>query len=533
MKKSIVMVVSALLLLLAVIFLALPYYFGVKAEASLQAQSRMLARTSFLEVVSYRYERHWFSATETTVIRFKPALARRFASQLPDNVNTLLHEPITLVNHVQHGPFADGLKPARAVVSTQLQYSPEVAKILARFFGTQIPVTIHNRLDLLGGGTLDVAIPSFDYEELSGIKMHWQGLNGQVRYAENFVRYDTQVASPGLKITLADKGEVSYQGLQFTAHTEDGQSQLSLGNSQFKLGEINLVWRDGIDYDIKLNELLNLVTDLQIGAFINPTGTVAPSQVNLKDFSFDTKMAETGEFIEADGRMRFAKLMYGTEAYGPMDVDVRAEHLHAGGLLALKTKMAELADRGLPEDSLRTEIIAAARQEGLPLFTHDPVFKLNRFELNTPQGQLKVAGQMGFKGVQAADLSQFNALVNKTEADFQISVPQKLLENMAENQASRIFSVDKTAENPPDMADVKETARLMVSSTLQSMQRDGYLQLSNGIVQSQIKLVQNKLHLNGKPFETTPEPDYDEITAEEPVAASAPAVPAKKAASAP
>ena len=52
--------------------LGTPYYLGIKAEESLTAQQKLLQESGFLTVESHQYERGWFSATETTVIRLKP-----------------------------------------------------------------------------------------------------------------------------------------------------------------------------------------------------------------------------------------------------------------------------------------------------------------------------------------------------------------------------------------------------------------------------------------------------------------------------
>ena len=112
MKKSLwvlALLAAAVLLLLA----GLPYYLGIKAEQSLQEQQALLAKTSFLQVEQHDYQRGWFSSTETTVVRFKPSFLASVQKQLPDNIQTILREPITLVSHVRHGLFAGSLFTCR------------------------------------------------------------------------------------------------------------------------------------------------------------------------------------------------------------------------------------------------------------------------------------------------------------------------------------------------------------------------------------------------------------------------------------
>ncbi len=508
----------AVAVVLLLVLAGLPYYLGIKAEASLKQQQTLLAQTSFLAVERHEYQRGWFSSTETLVLRFKPSFLANVQRQLPDNLQTVLREPITLVSEVRHGPFAGSLTPVRAQVRTELRFTPETEKILMRFFGQQAPATLHNTLYLTGGGQLQLSIPSFDYEELSGIKMAWQGLESRMDYQPGFVEYDTHTVSPGLRMVLADKGEASYSGLDIRTHSRDGANQITLGNSQLQLQNFTLQWHQGAEYDIKLNELVNLVTDLQIGAFINPSGSIMPAKVSLDQLTFSTELNEDGEWINSRGQFGFAKLNYGDTAYGPLAIEASAEHLQAASLLALKHKLTELSTRPLDAEQMQQAVVAAARNEGLGLFSNNPVIRLQRFDLQMPEGMVAVSGEIGFKGLNAEDMRQINTLLRKTEADIHLKLPQKLLEEMAVSQARNIFTVDDSAGGEEALLDIDNTVRLMVSSTIRSMQQDGYLKVTDGMLETDITIRDSQLQLNGKPFVTEPEPEPWEAEA-----ASAPA----------
>ena len=125
--------------------------------------------------------------------------------------------------------------------------------------------------------------------------------------------------------------------------TEDGLTKLALGKSSITLDKFLLQWKENIDYNVKLNELVNLVTNLQIGAFINPTGTIAPSKIEVSKLRFDTQTGEVDKFINSEGRFQFESLTYGEDKYGPLDINVAAQHLDAASLLALKNKIAEVS----------------------------------------------------------------------------------------------------------------------------------------------------------------------------------------------
>lgn len=515
MNKRIVTIVAALVAVVLLILLGLPYYLGIKAQQSLDEQRALLAKNSFLLIEKQSYERGWFSSTETMQIRFKPSFFAGVQQQLPDNVRTVLQQPITLVNHVHHGLFAGSIRPVRAHVETELQFTPQAKQILDRFFGQNAPLQLENTINLSGSGQIHVVIPKFNYEELSGIKINWQGLDSTIDYAKDFNSYDSHTVSPGLDVILATKGHASYQDLKLNSHTEHGKTSLALGNSDLSIKNITFIWNDVSDNSIRLDQLVNLVTNLQIGAFISPAGSSIPAKINIQDLKLATSTQEKDQWINSNGKFGFAKLEYGNDVYGPLDIDASAEHLDAASLVAINNKITQLSTQNLNNEQLRAAIVSAVRNEGQGLFTHDPLIKLNSFKLQMPQGLIDIHGSLGFKNLLASDMQQFGLMLNKTESEMDFAIPQAIMENFAISQARAFFTVDASAGGPEALEDIDQTIRLMIDSAVKSMQTKGYIQVNNGVIKTHLKLMGGKLYLNGKMWnnESEPEPDYAELPA--------------------
>ena len=510
MKKKLVAGLAGLAAAAAAVVGGLPYYFGKQAETVLDGQYRLLQESSFVTVESRIYERGWFSSTETLQVRLKPTLLNNAAGYLPDNLKTVLSEPVTVVNRIQHGPFAGGF--AAAKVESEFRYRAESEKVLKRFFGDKTPVSLTNTIGFGGSGRLNLSIPAFDYDELSGIALNWKGLEGQTDYTSGWQSYKSGYTAPGLHVKLADKGDIVLENLHIGSDTYDSPSKLAVGSSSFKLNRLDLQWQEGLDYNIKLNELVNLVTDLQIGAFINPTGTVPPSKITVENLRFDTTMNEEGGWASSEGRFRFDKLAYGNDTYGPLDINVAAEHLEAASLLAVKRKLAEIASKNMSEDDIRTALLHTARNEASGLFTGNPVIKIRTFDFALPQGKIHADGQIAFNGLTRGDLDDFAAMLKKTQAEFRFNVPEPLLESMAVSRARSLFTVnpEDEAEGTAAVDDIDETLRLMVQSTVRSMAGQGFLTLDDGgNIATRIDIAQGRMKLNGKVFEA--EPEFDDL----------------------
>ncbi|WP_034334323.1 YdgA family protein [Conchiformibius kuhniae] len=513
MKKILLATVVPLVL---AVFLGTPYYLGIKARETLTEQHRVLADTFFFDVVSHDYDQGWFSSTETTVIRFHPNLLSNLSKQLPANIQTVLDKEITLVNHVKHGLFADGIRPVRASVRTEFRFDPKVQEILNRFFNNpaQDPFTVRNTVYLGGGGKMDVRIAPFNYEELSGIKLNWQGMRADIAYQDGFKNYTTRFDIPGLSAVLADMGQITLENITVNSETREGREGVSLGASDTKLGRFEIEWKENIDYNLRLNDLVNAVTDLQIGAFINPTGTVAPAKLAVHNLAYQSQTDENKGFIDAKGRFSFEKLLYGEESYGPLDIDVSAEHLDAKSLAALKNRWQQMSTEAVDADKWQQQMLASLRKEGAGLFTNDPVLKVNKFELALPSGHIKVRGGLRFNGLEAVDLNDFAAMLGKMHAEIDLDVSKKVLESFAVTQARSFFATDAPDDageqadlTAKEQQDVDETVRLIMGSMLDNLHHDGYITLADNAVKTKIVLQEGKPTLNGKPFEVKPDED--------------------------
>lgn len=491
--KKILVLVSVLVLFLG----GVPYYLGGKAQQTLTAQHKVLSEKFYVDIMSRDYQRGWFSSTETTVVRLHPEVLAKVHPYLPENIKNVVNQPITIVNHIKHGLFADGIKPVRAVVESEFQYAPDAAKTLSRFFGNAAPVRMRNVIGLSGAGDIEITVANLDYEELSGIKINWRDMKGLLHYQDQFVATDWRLNAPETQLQLADKGSLNMQGFVLKSSNQNQQSDYF----SVDLNHFEVKWNDTLAYNVRLNDLVNLITDLQIGAFINPNGNIAPNHIVLSKLHYQTQSQNQAQLLNSKGIFAFEKLQYGEDDYGPLNIDFALDNIDAKALAALKQRWQKIATTQMDAEQAKQQILEAIRQEGAGIFTSNPLFTLNKFEFNTPDGDIRVNGKLTFKDLQAADLYHLSAMLRKTEADFHFNVAQKLLETFAINQARGLFTVEDN-HSKTEQEEINETIKLLTDETIKSMQAKGYLITENNTVQTHFVLQNNTITLNDQTFET-------------------------------
>ncbi|TCP08481.1 uncharacterized protein YdgA (DUF945 family) [Crenobacter luteus] len=491
------------------------YWAGLKAEETLAEQHRMVAALPFFKVKSHRYERGWFSSTEVTELTFNRRLTGPYEAMLPDSVRPLLGATIKYTHHVDHGPFPGlsrfDLRPARAFVSTEFDMSESTRKTLAKFFGDAEPITVTNRLGLTGGGELKVNIPAFDYEEtLSGVKVKWQGFDLGVDYASGYKEYQTEALSPGFLLEAATKGKVAFDGVRYLSDVRPGNTGVRLGSSELTVNGVQLNWQDSVPYSLKLNELVYLLTRVRVGEFINPSGEFRPSDVQLKALRYQIVTSEQGDFVNTRGKLDFERFSYNQSVYGPLKLDISANHLHGPTLVKLDEEIGKIPFEGVEPAKLRQAYLDAIKTHGVPLLANEPRLVVNEFSLKMPTGEAHLKGQLALNGFTEADLKDPVAFLSRFSADAAVALPRQTLENLVVAQARNLFTVDASAEEQPDVAEIDNLAKSLLDAQLTEWDAQRFIKLENGQISTSLHFKDGKLSVNQKPV-SLPWQESDEL----------------------
>lgn len=504
MTKHIWRLAAGGLVILASGFGGSAYWAGIKAEKTLAEQHRIVAGLSMFKVKNHSYQRGWFSSTEVTELELNPEFIGPYLSLLPEQSRNLANVSLRYTNHVDHGPLPElsrfGFKPAQAVVRTEFEMSPETRKTLKRFFGDAEPITVTNRLYLTGGGELQVLVPKFEYEEpLAGVKINWQGFTAKVDYESGYSQYGVDARLPGLMVDAATKGHVELDGLNWLSNTRPGQTGVKLGASELSIGRVRMDSRESIPYEIRLNELVYLLTRVRVGEFINPSGEFKPSTVELKDLHYQISTSEQDEFINTRGKLDFATLSINQKAVGPLKLDIAATHLHGPTLVKLDAALTAIPFNGADPAALRKQYVDTVLKEGLPLLTANPRLIVNEFTLKLPEGEVKLNGQLALNGLVDADLKKPIDFLGKVDAEAALSVPRPTLEDLVVAQARNLFVVDATAENAPNVEDIDELARNLLATQLSTWKEQRFITMNGEQIDTKMEWKGGKLLVNQHP----------------------------------
>lgn len=476
MKKNALIASGAIIGGALVAFLGSTWWAGKTTEETLAKQHKLIADLPYFVVKSRDYQRGLFTSSERTTVALNPALIEPYFNMLRPSGQPMPKFELTYVQHIKHGPFPllgqGNLTPLKAAVVTDIEFSDESKKMLAKFFGEQKPLQIENRIKFNEDGIFTLKIPTFSYEEaLSKVKSNWQGLDASIVYGGDFNKVDIYAKAPGFRLEAGPKGTFELKNLAFETHNVRSSSGLMLGEGKFTLDEVTAHIAEG----------------------------EKPIDVKLETLAYLVKSGATGDFIDATGDITLKTLTLNEKAYGPVKIAVEANHLHAPTLAKLNKGLTAI-QKAFPDPTVQgPKMLEMLRKDGLPLLRNDPSIALKELSVKLPEGLLLLKGNLALKGFEDKDMDMPLKVLEKLQAKVDLRVPKKVIETYVLWQARGMIATDTTEGERPDTEDLDNLARNLMENQIKKLTQQNLIRVDGDSLTAIAEWKAGKLVVNGTP----------------------------------
>lgn len=469
---------------------------GKQVETALAEQYKQLESIPYVKVINRQYERGLFSSTEVVTFEIFGDMFRSIGKAQKEAAKGEAAEGEAAVSPAAGKPTTPPLEPLRFTVRSQIKHGPapglaavaaasadselvldgKMQQELSKLLGDKKPLTAHTVYRFDGGGKTDVASPAFAADIPSensekASRLSWQGFTATVDFSKNMQSYSMTGEAPMLEILDGKAIEMVMTNLKFTGEQKrifDDEPLLYSGTQRFTLAEIK-------------------VSD--------KNSEQAPAV--LKQVAYDIALPVNGEFVDLVAKMGAESMQIGGQNYGPAHYDFSVKRLHARTIAKLYRAMlnmysdpAFLTGTGEPHRAL-----APLAEPALELLKHNPELRIDRLSFKTAQGEASVAASARLKDAKAEDFANPMSLLAKLEASADLALPERLLGDMSAGAMQR---GGQEAQSTPEMAAMKQQ---MLEQQLASFAQQGYITRTDGVVKSKIEFRNNKLAINGKPFD--------------------------------
>ncbi|MBY0345291.1 MAG: YdgA family protein [Neisseriaceae bacterium] len=494
------------------------YWMGIKTQEVLEEQLDSLKTLPFIVIKSQAYDRGIFSSTQTVELEIDRTKLGNTLKLLPDFLQALSQHSIRYTNEISHGPLPQLHGIDSAHVLTVFEYAPETQKTLSAFFGNQTPLSIENAIGFGGKGQLTFIIPAFNYKEtLAGVTLDWAGLNASINYTRHFNEYISDLTLPSLILSVKDKGGFSFNEAQFHTEKKRDASGLYVGKTQSQLANMTFNWQEKIAYNLKLNDLIEVMTQIKLGNFINPTGQILPSSLSVKNLTYQADSRISEGYLSGNGVLSFERFLYGSTPYGPFKIDVAIDHFDAQGLLTLSQSLENLVQEASNRNP-NSAFMQTIKKQGWPILSHQPKISLNQLSLTTPNGLVDLSGQFTLDPLTETDLLNDTALLRKMAIQLKVNVPKLMIQNLVLAQIHATASIDSSAKDETDWTEIDKTFINMLDSLVSAWVHKGYIDQQGAQLKTQLKLNNGNLSVRDKVIKHWEQEDnIDELMGSAPI----------------
>ncbi len=501
--------IGGIVIALVLLQLITAYVFGYMAQTELETQFKRMTDSQLIKVVKHEYNRGLFSSDENTELAINSAAISNILRLLPQNQNNaesslsgFLNQSYSIkyTTHVTHGLLAALINgdpvPSIAYAKTTIEYPDNFKKILDTFFGKKTPISIENTIFLNKSGRYRISSPSFNYDEaVSGVKVVWGGLNWTIGYNEKVDQFKNKFSMPLFSLSAPTKGKVEINAIEYNSNTKYSVNKIKVGTTNLSLGSLEVAWKDKITFGFKAGDVIHMLTGISATEFLNNIDSLDPFDFKLGNVNYSSNSSDVDNFFKASALVKFDSLSSNSKVYGPMNLDLSVGHIYSPAFSILADKIESLSTKS--ESVIDENMLNTVTKYFGPILVRNPIINLNKFELNSPDGAIKISGSATTNNFTLDDLDEQQKFMQKLVLDINISVPKPVLSYLFIMQMKYLLSAGNAQIDPQSAEALTKVVNILLDSQINTWLKKGYLKNNNNSLETHMIIKDGQLSLNG------------------------------------
>ncbi|WP_131794954.1 YdgA family protein [Fluoribacter gormanii] len=464
---------SGFIISLVVLILAAYYFIGLAIKSTLNKNIESIPKSSAFSVHLDKYHRGWFSSQAIVTLKmYIPA-----QSTTDKNGVTKTEPPVDLNMDVpvliKHGPFIktpNGVRFGLGLITTQPETHYEAF------------------INYLNKTVFRYTLPSFSLEGKIGqnegdFQLNWQGLTSLLCVSSNLNHID---------------GNLRLWGL----NGEANNSTSTQSNITFKIGEV------GYDYEFKRHQEWLWLGQTRFDIPSVAIDLAGTKNFELTGFDFSARSDVSDNALNIDFKLSLQKLFTNNQNYGPGILHLNFRNLDP----AIVAKINQQEFNMIQNNSDPNLAMAAFATELPLLFAKGAVLELSEMTLNLPGGKIIGNFKLSVPKGEANDLSQvmqkmqgegyFRAPIATVKELMTESIKSDLANNTETSPETQVTSPGST--NPTQiLSNPDNQAANKAEKILQNLVSKGFLKVEGNDYVFTFKLENQKITVNGQPFNST------------------------------
>ena len=452
MKKLRLLIITVLL---AAVFL--PFLLGFEIQNRYRGILAEFEAAGY-QLTSHSYERGFYESQAESVL----SLPVNAANADIKNIS------VKVKSQILHGPYSlDGWTGDLAQITSAFLYDDKPV------FPEDMQADIFTTIGYSGGGVTHINLPRLSHpaELEKGLFMDFYGLKGDIDFNLIDGRLTLNLSGDGFKIYSPGSGRLEVGKLSLTSESLRDVNDLMLGGGDMSVASFRIM-DESNQFSIELDNLV-----------LSATSSVDAGNVNMA------------------ASYRFDQLLAADQRYGPAELEMEVLSISAEVMARFQESVREMQEKQLPPQQQGLAIMGVM-MSALPAFLEqNPGFRINKFELLTPQGQVSANFSLAAQDMKVTDISAAPLLIQKLVGDAAVQVPEPLVKQILtginfQQAMKSLQNSDNAAEM--DMATLQSNIELLTTEQIETVIRQGFVERRGNMLVSKANLKAGLLSINGK-----------------------------------
>lgn len=424
MNKIVTIVIVVAAVLIAAVA-ALPYWFGMQAEAAYQAMLKKMAEGSEFTVTNSSFQRGWFESTADTTFTL---------TNLPTVTVSVLHR-------ISHGPLP---------LDDDFQLQPLLARVKSQISiglpgGTvKLPAMIgHTNVYLAGNSSTRLVMEPYKKVapktgETDTFELEWKGMSGEFNLSADYKNVKGEINAPVLQFSFKD-GNFALNKINLSVDTQESASGLDFGN--MALGVDKLV-----------------MDDRQKG-----------ETISLDGLRLSTATQEAGANLNSTLTFQFRGMESGGSKQGAAQISVQLRKLDVATLVKYQKELRALRKQKMPPEQLNMMLLGKAMELLGQLAKKSPELEITKLNFKTADGEVTGKAKFVLDGSQLDVSGNPMLMLKALSGEGEVSLPDSIVRLLAEPDVKRDVEALKASGKLSEKEIAKLTPQRMAAITTQAI----------------------------------------------------------------
>lgn len=436
-------VILAVVLIILLAIIGLPYWFGMRAEQTYNEITEDYSASEHLTIVERDYQRGWLDSKAKTAFVLKNGDDELINIEQRD---TIYHGPIPLKLLLEG---ESSLKPVMAVLESRVSLMPVKESAYSEIIKQLPPARMVTTLSLDGRGTTKIHMPGMNTESgAKGERLEWSGLEGMIDFSQDLREVVSELHSGGLELDGSD--------LKLSVKEIEGHSKLSYKTEGYKYPTGKAAFT--------VKEITVQNVDEESGEEEN---------IAIEDIEISGSSEVKAGVMDSTHSLGFREFEVGGYKYGPGVYELAIRNIDIASWTQLEGVMKESRERKQTEES--RERFMDELVKVLPgLIRKSPEIELVKLSISTDRGSLDGHAVISVDGSNLDDPELATNplfLITAVKASAEVSVSKTLLESALTDYKKEEISngYSESGKEPPREEELRNIAEKEANEVIKGL----------------------------------------------------------------